>query len=334
MKLKTGKISPKDLEKYVFKLVNYSEKTLLVPPGIGMDAAAVYLEGETLVITTDPITGGEKRIGWLSVHVNANDIAVMGAEPKWFLVSLLLPPRSNSKRIGEIMKEIKKALGEVGATLVGGHTEVTPGIRQPIVVATMMGVAHGNKLTPSSNCREGDYLLMTKTAGIEGTAILATDFYEELQDKVSRETLKNAQRFAEKISVVKEAVLIREYANAMHDPTEGGLVNGLWEMAVASGKGVRVQGSRIPIAKETDEICSILGLDPLKLISSGSLLASVPPENIKTVMERLKIKNVRGTIIGRVTRDPGQKLIFLNGEWKKLCSVRDELWRFLEDKEK
>jgi hydrogenase maturation factor len=192
----------------------------------------------------------------------------------------------------------------------------------------MIGEIEGRVLS-SANMRIGDWILMTKTAGIEGTAILASEYSERLK-RIKRETVRKAQSFAKHISIVEEAMSISKIAgvHALHDPTEGGVLNGLWELAEASGLGIEVWADRIPVATETSKICSVLHLDPLKLMSSGCLLAAVAPNSVGRVMKALRNRGVRVSEVGRVTPRTEGRFILKEGNKRELVAVpQDELYR-------
>ena len=301
---------------------------LVLGPGIGRDTAVVRLEKKLVVLTADPVTGTTKHIGEHSVHINANDIAATGAKPAWYVCTLLLPTGTSEKTLARIMRGIDLASRSLGITVAGGHTEVTRGLERPLIAGFMIGETEGRVLS-SANMRVGDSILMTKTAGIEGTAILASEFSGRLKRVERREILK-AQSFAKNISIVDEAMSISKIAgvHALHDPTEGGVLNGLWEMAEASGLGVEVWADRIPVATETSKICTVLHLDPLKLMSSGCLLAAVAPRDVEPVMKALRSRGVMISEIGRVRARAKGRFVLREGKRVDLVAVpQDELYR-------
>lgn len=301
---------------------------LVLGPGIGRDTAVVRLEKKLIVLTADPVTGTTKRIGEHSVHINANDIAATGAKPVWYVCTLLLPEGTSEKTLARIMRGIDLASRSLGITVAGGHTEVTRGLERPLIAGFMIGET-GSRVLSSANMRIGDSILMTKTAGIEGTAILASEYSGRLK-RVERGTILKAQSFAKKISIVDEAMSISKVAgvHALHDPTEGGVLNGLWEMAEASGLGVEVWADRIPVAIETSKICSILRLDPLKLMSSGCLLAAVAPRDAGLVMKVLRSRGVLVSEIGRVgPRAKGRFVLKADKKVGLVAVPQDELYR-------
>ncbi|HID04895.1 MAG TPA: hypothetical protein EYP20_03720, partial [Aigarchaeota archaeon] len=292
-------------------------------PKYGEDAGAVKLGGETLVIASDPITGSKNLVGWLAVHINANDVAVCGAKPTWMSSCILLPKGSKAEDFRNIASQIDRAARSIDVAVITGHSEIAPHTSSPIVVGTMTGRLVSKRLITSSGAKPGDYIVMSKTAGLEGTAILSTDFSKILEEKgIHPATIKKASRYYSKISIVKEALQLAKsgLATAMHDPTEGGVIGGLYELCSASGCGFEIHVDKIPVSREVRLICDALDIDPLRLISSGVLLASVrkPP------------KSREFKLIGRVTkRKEGMRIISKTGETRIKNPPADELWRIL-----
>ncbi|WP_457753004.1 AIR synthase family protein [Thermococcus sp.] len=327
--LPVGKVPPEKLRDVVFKYLGVQGERVLIRSGIGVDAAAVDFGDNVLVASTDPITGAEKHIGFYAVNINANDVATFGAKPKWFLVSILLPENTDEKLLKEIMSDIDESSKRLGIAVIGGHTEVTPGLKKPIVVGTMLGEVKKDKLVHAGNAKPGDAIILTKGAGIEGTAIIASEREEELVKVFGKEFVERAKAFLWKISVVKEALTANEIGvNAMHDPTEGGIANGLHEMADASGLGFKVYYERIPIAEETRKICEYFNLDPLSLISSGALLIAAPKENADEIVAALRKENIASSVIGEFLGDKKKRVIIKDGVEKELKQpLNDELWK-------
>jgi len=301
---------------------------LVLGPGIGRDTAVVRLGKKLVVLTADPVTGTTKHIGEHSVHINANDIAATGAKPVWYVCTLLLPPGTSEKTLARIMSGIDQASRSLGITVAGGHTEVTRGLNRPLIAGFMIGEI-GSRVLSSANMRIGDWILMTKTAGIEGTAILASEYSGRLK-RTKLDTIRKAQSFAKQISIVDEATSISRIAgvHALHDPTEGGVLNGLWELAEASRLGIEVWADRIPLATETSEICSELSLDPLKLMSSGCLLVAVASNSAGRVMKALRERRVRVSEVGRVRPRAKGRFLLKGGKKLDLVAVpQDELYK-------
>lgn len=325
------KLRPELLEKYVFSRVGVRDSRVLVGPSYGEDSAVVDLgSGKLLVAHVDPITGAVENVGWLAVHVACNDVAVRGAKPAWVMPAILLPEDSGEEAIDAITRQIDSAAREVGAMVIGGHTELAPGIRRPVIVTAALGILEEGRYVSTSGAEVGDVVLMTKQAGVEGTSILAADFREMLLERgVEEELLERGARFLEMISVVREALLLAKMgASSMHDPTEGGVLGGLAEVAYASGKLVEVWEERIPVAEETRVLCEALELDPLKLISSGTLIATLSPERAEEALETLRREGVDACLIGEVREGRGLLVHRADGRSEFIGEyVEDELMR-------
>jgi hydrogenase expression/formation protein HypE len=331
---RTGKIPSDVLVRNVFRYRGKRDRSVLLGSSIGEDAALVSLGDNVLVLKTDPVTGTSSDIGWLAVHINANDIACRGARPRWFLCDLLLPENSDATLLDGIMRQVDRAAKEIGVAVAGGHTEVTPGLGRPIVVGCMVGITRKKQFVTSSWARPGDAIIMTKSAGIEGTSILAADFARKLRTRSHQRLVTRARSLRRLISVVDDAMIAvgAGGVHAMHDPTEGGLLQGIWELAEASKVGFHIHESNIDIRPETSRICSILGVNPLRLMSSGCLLIAAERRRSNLILRRLKKKGIHGSVIGTFTsRRMGRKLVRLDGTVTEIGpSERDELYRVIE----
>jgi len=329
---RTGKIPTDILIRTVLRYRGRRDPSVILGSSIGEDAALISFGNKVLVFTTDPVTGTASDIGWLSVHINANDVACRGARPRWFLCDLLLPERSNATTVELIMKRVDAAARELGVAVVGGHTEVTPGLKRPIVVGYMVGVVGKEKFVTSSGARPNQDLILTKSVGIEGTALLAMDFPRRL--KGDDKLLARARSMRHSISIVEDAMIAVGVGgvHAMHDPTEGGVLQGIWEIAEASNLGFVVDESKITIRNETKLICAMLHVDPLRLMSSGCLLIAADNRKSSRIVRRLEQRGIEAQIIGRFTdRKKGRKLVRLDGSTTEIrASERDELYRVIE----
>lgn len=304
---------------------------VVIGPSLGEDAAAMRLGEGYLVAASDPITGAEGPIGRLLVHVNANDVATMGARPQWFLPVVLLPEGASEDDLASIMDQMSQAAKEVGAVIVGGHTEVTPGLDRPLVSGCMLGTT--DSLVSSAGIRAGDALVLTKGAAIEGSCILATDRAAEVETAVGRELAEEARRYTDLISIVPEAqVAAKEKCTAMHDVTEGGVLGALHELCSAGGVGFRIEVSRILVSDATRAICDHYSIDPLKTISSGSLLVSASPERAETIVSGIRALGVWADIIGyAVDLDEGTTMIDEKGTAHEApFPPQDHLWTVLD----
>ena len=332
---KTGKVPSEVLRRLVFNRLGAPTDRLLSGPGVGEDAAVIEMGDRVLVAKGDPITGAERNIGWLSVHVNANDIASTGARPLWFVCIALLPEGADESTLETIMEDIHAACTEVGVSLVGGHTETTPGLDRPILAGFMMGEAERDGYVTTGGAKPGDLIILTKGAGIEGTAVIAIDLSDHLRGKVEDEVIERGAAMIRWISVVPEAMKAIEAGapNSLHDPTEGGLINGLWELAEAAGVGLRVDRASIPVPDETKLICGALGVDPLRLLGSGALLITAQPDEADKILEALKIEGVKASVIGEVKPlSEGRILVNEAGNHTPIEAVmQDEIYRILDE---
>lgn len=329
----TGKIPADILEQIVFTRLGSSNTRVILGPSIGEDAAVIDMGEQVLIVTTDPITGALGNIGFLAVHVNANDVATRGAKPQWFFCTILLPENADKSLLEQIMIDMDKAARELNVAIVGGHSETTPGLSRPIIVGFMMGETPKNRYLTTAGVQRGDALILTKGAGIEGTAVLASDLHEELSKGISETTLQNAQGYIEHISVVKEAMEAMRIGgvHAMHDPTEGGVLNGVWEMAQAAGKGVEIQRQDVRVSPETKEICRYLQIDPLTTLGSGALLIAAEPSRAKEITESLNQMGIEASVIGQFrSKEDGYWIKEKNGKRTALVPPeQDEIYRVL-----
>ena len=328
----TGKVPPDALREIVFHRLGVPCEELLKGPGVGEDAALLRIGNRIVAVASDPITGAVEDIGWLVVHINANDIASCGVRPRWFLCVAMLPEGADTAMLRGIMDDIHRACLEVGVSLIGGHTETTPGLDRPLLIGFMMGEAEEGHYVTTDGARPGDKIILTKAAGIEGTAVLARDLRHILIDRVEEETLKRAEGLLRLISVVPEALEAMEVGgvHALHDPTEGGVLNGLWEMAEASGLGLRIDGDSIPVLEETRVICEALDVDPLRLLGSGALLIAADPERAGGIVDAIRGIDIEATVIGEFTDDES-RVMELDGESHPIEAVeQDELYRILD----
>ena len=305
---------------------------IVLGPGVGRDAAVISFGDSYLVAKTDPITFASDEIGWYAVHINANDIACTGATVRWFLATLLLPEgHTDETLVNTIFAQIAGACEELDVALTGGHTEITYGIDRPIVVGCMLGEVSPQSLVRPDMAQPDDAVLVTKGIAVEGTAIIAREKGDDLRE-VDPALLDRCRNFLYDpgISVVRDAAVATAAGEvrAMHDPTEGGLATGLWELAEAAGVGLEIDRDSIPILPETRVLCRQLGFDPLGLIASGTLLLAVAPRDTKAVITALEDAGIAAAQIGRVVeRERGVVLRSGAGEHPLPSFDRDEIAR-------
>lgn len=298
-----GKIPPQILERIVLDPVTHSKvhrDDIVVRPKTGEDCSAMDPKEELCVFSTDPITGATKDTGYLAVHINCNDVFSAGAEPVGILMTVLLPPQSDEAMLEELMHGTLKAAAELGIEVLGGHTEVTDAVTKPVISATVIGKTRNRKMVCTGGAEVGQDVIMTKWAGLEGTAIIAHEHEDVLAQRIDKALLEEAKDMKGYLSVGTESRIAMEHgATAMHDATEGGILGAVWELAECSGKGVQVFADNIPIKEVTKAVCKEAGIEPLLLISSGTMIIS-SFDGAKLV-EKLEAAGVEAAVIGRIT---------------------------------
>ncbi|MHA2359125.1 MAG: AIR synthase family protein [Candidatus Thorarchaeota archaeon] len=306
-----GKVPPEILQKIVFAKLGVSDPDVLLGPRLGEDASVIRVGDKVIIAATDPITGSVSDIGWLAVHVNANDIATFGIAPRWFLASIMLPENSTPDQLEFIMKQINEASQTLGIAVAGGHSEITEGIDRPIIAGFMIGITDEGKYVTSSGAKPGDSIIITKSIALEGTAILATEGEKYLTPKIGTAMIENAKSLRAQISVVAEGVAAYEtgFVSAMHDPTEGGLTGGLHEICDASNVGFEIYKDAIPIDDSTNAICSALEINPMELISSGCMIICCREKYGTEIVNTIQSRGVSASVIGKIVKNPDKRII-------------------------
>jgi hydrogenase expression/formation protein HypE len=335
--LPVGKLDPALLA----RLLGEGEPTdprLILGPGIGRDVAILDLGDRALVAKSDPVTFATDELGWYAVNVNANDIACSGAQPRWFLGTLLLPEgKTDESLVVRIFAQIREACAAIGASLIGGHTEVTLGLDRPILCGQMLGEAPREGLVLPTGIRPGDAILMTKALAVEGTSLLAREAADRLIDRgCSEDEIAQGATVLHDpgISVVREAQALTSAVavHAMHDPTEGGLATGLWEMAQAGGVGLDVEVGAVPLLPLCARFCGLLGLDPFGLIASGTLLAAIDATDVAPAVAACERAGVPCARIATVTDAAGVVRQCTTPGWTSLPRFdQDEIARLLAE---
>ena len=294
--MRVGKLSNEQLDRLILSKLEHTRSEVICAPSVGVDCTAVKLENGLAVLSCDPITAAETGIGRLTVFVSCNDAAASGAEPIGLMITLLLPPSVTEEEVGLVMDEIIEAARLSNVDIIGGHTEITPAVTRIVTCATVIASPVTGELITPKGMRAGDSVVLTKHAGLEGAMILADKLPKgsRLLNKAERGEVRS---FADETSVVKEGLLAaKNGAHAMHDVTEGGVMGALWEMSTASGLGIRFDRERIPIRPVTEKLCKRFGIDPYRLISSGSML--IAAEDGEGLVSLLREKGIEAAVIG------------------------------------
>jgi hydrogenase maturation factor len=334
MRFPAGKVPPEVLKRVVFKYLGATHSAVAVGPQCGLDGAVVEVGDQSVITAMDPITGASKRLGWLAVNVNANDVATFGVKPLFFSSCLLLPENATEATVETICRHIDAGAKQLDIAIIGGHTETTPNLSFPIIVGSCMGIADPGRYVTAAGAHAGDKLILTKSVGIEGTAILATDRRSQLATRLEGGLVSRAAAYFDHISVVPEALAAFHtgHVTAMHDPTEGGVAGGLHELADASKLGFKVHEAGLAVTEETRSICAFFNIDPLQLIASGSLLIAVENNRAETVVDTLAEQKIPAAIIGELHASPHERVfIRKSGAVEQMpCPMSDSLWTALQ----
>jgi hydrogenase expression/formation protein HypE len=333
-RLALGKLDPATLKKLVFSRLGSHDPRVLLGPSIGEDATVINFGNKALVVHSDPITGAVENIGWLAVNVCTNDIATRGVRPRWILTVLLLPEGFSPGQLKDITDQIDHAAKTLGVAVIGGHTEVTMGIKRPILITTALGETSKKSFVRTSGAKIGDSIIVTKGVAMEGTAILSHELDLLLQRKVNKKAIRKAKQLLKKLSVINDALTAVEVGgvHAMHDATEGGVAGALQEIAWASNVGLLVYEDKINVFPETQAVCEALTIDPLRTISSGTLIIVAETEKAEKIVTSLKHEGIPASVIGRILdRKEGACIVRKNKTRLDLSKpVKEELWRILK----
>ncbi|HVO70467.1 MAG TPA: AIR synthase family protein [Aggregatilineaceae bacterium] len=331
--LPVGKLPPDLLAELIPSLPGGPR--VVLGPRLGEDAAVLDMGDHYLVAKTDPITFATDEIGWYAVQVNANDIATTGAIPLWFLATILLPDACATAGMArDILSQIAGACRDLDIAVVGGHTEITHDLDRPIVVGCLLGEVAKDRLVRTGGARPGDVILLTKGAPIEATAIIAREKRAELEGRFTASFLDRCANSLHDpgISVVREARLAVEVGGvtSMHDPTEGGVVTALWELADACGCGIEVDlfGDESPWLQDGEALCKAFTLDPARAIASGALLVTVAPDRLERLLAAYHRAQIPVYRLGRV--GSGDPAVRDSQRGELLRPVRDEIARLFE----
>ncbi|MDD5121911.1 MAG: AIR synthase family protein [Dehalococcoidales bacterium] len=326
-----GKVDRSSFDRIIYPRLGRKDDTVLIGPRHGVDAAAIELpDGSVMVVKEDPTFGLPvlmPHFGWAIVHICASDVACLGVKPKYLSISLLLPPGTSSDTLESIWKEVDEECDKLGIAIIGGHTGSYPGIAYPLNGGcTVIGLGKKSQLTPASNAKPGDRLIMTKGPAIEATGILACQAEEELSEAIGVELTEKGKDYFFQMTVIKDALTAAPNAHAMHDATEGGLLNGIYEIAAASNTGVTVYEDKIIVPPEVKEICDYFNIDPLVSVSEGTLLIAARPEKASQIIDDLKNEQITAWDIGEITS--GERVfVRKNGTREELKPVSiDPFW--------
>ncbi len=327
--MQIGKLPESVLARSVLQPIRHRRPEILMGPAIGQDCGIMQLaEDEVFVISTDPITGTVHDIGNYSIHITANDLAAAGAEPVGVMITALLPEETDERELRKMMQDVENTCAALEMEVMGGHTEITDVVKQPLLSVTGVGKVRQDQVLLTNQMQPGDDLVVTKWIALEGTSILAKEREAQLKQVFPVSFVRTACDFDQYLSVIPESrVATKQGVHAMHDITEGGILGALWEMAEGAGTGLDIQIKSIPIRQESIEICEQFGINPYQLMSSGSMLLAT--ENGNAMVQALHQAGIHGTVIGRAT-DSHDRILRNGDEIRYLDRPKsDELYQVL-----
>ena len=325
---RAGKLNIDELNSYVFSVVGSRRREVIEGCASNGDCALLDVKEKHVLVTTDAITGARKNAGYLAIIVTANDIAASGGIPVSANLTVLLPTNADIDIVKEIMTSAEFGARQCKVEITGGHTEFTPSVKEPVISCTMIGV-QGDKYLDCGSMKVGDSILMTKYAGIEGTAIIAEDYADRISDVFTEDDFNKAKGFWTKTSVLPESTFLQGIdVSSQHDATEGGILGAVAEMCAITGLGADIECERIPVHFLTRKICDKLGLNPLRLISSGSLI--ITTNNPHYVIQTLKKQGIMCTEIGTVTDSEKVRAIYQD-KIEEVKLVPDEITKLGEE---
>ena len=325
--MKIGKLPENVLKRSVLKQLHTTRSEVLLKAGVGEDCSALKLDaGKVFVLSSDPVIWTDDKSARRAVYGTLNDLASSGAQPVGLLLTALLPQETAEQKIRNMVARIEELCAGERVQILGGHTQITPVVTQPVISVTGVGKAQEKQLVSTGAVQPGDDILVSKWIGLEGTARIACAYQEELAGRYPGYLIEEAQEFDRYLSVLPEAATaVKSGVRAMHDVTEGGIFGALWELAESAGVGLEIDLKKIPIRQETVEVCEFFGLNPYQLVSGGCMLMAAEDGN--TLSGELKKAGIQATVIGKAT--VGNDRLLINEEEHRFLEPpkTDEIYR-------
>lgn len=301
-KMKIGKLNNDQLKRIIMDSISYKRPEVLLRASVGEDCAGIEFGDDICLLSTDPITGAANEVGKLAVHISCNDIASNGAKPMALLLTILAPESTTEEELKWIMQDASEEAAKLEVEIVGGHTEITNAVNRIVVSSTAIGKQHKSQMFSNGSVSLGDKIIMTKWAGLEGTGIIAFEKENELKSFLSDDEIKASQQMLDHLSVVREGYIAGKFGvTSMHDVTEGGLLGGIWEICEGVSLGAVVNYEAIAIHELTHKICDHYQINPLRLISSGTMIMTVPPQHAEDLVDELQAEGISASVIGEIT---------------------------------
>lgn len=297
----------------ILSLAGSKSHDVLVGPQFGVDTSILSIgNSRVMVASCDPISLipsiGPEDSATLSIQEVASDVSTSGVPPKYALINLNLPPQISDRVLGRYWRAVHRASLELGLSILGGHTGRFEGCDFSIIgSATMWAICDRRTYLTSSMARDGDDLVLTKSAGFGATSVLARSFPRTVRSVIGASLFQRAWKYFRRANTVTDALtavavgIHDRGVTAMHDATEGGVTAALVELAGASRLGASVDMENIPISHETGEICRFFHIDPLTTLGEGSLLIAARPNRTSRLIDRLDTKGIEAHFVGRLS---------------------------------
>lgn len=328
--MKVGKISEVALKRAVFKQLKSRRDEILFGGAIGEDCAAMKLApGEVSVFSSNPVTGSGKIQGALAIYSAVNNLVCSGAEAVGVMVTVLLPEDFKESRLAELAEQMEEVCKALHIQVMGGHTEVTPAVCEPVFSAVAVGKVKEKELLHAKCAKADQDIVMSKWIGMEGSVAIVAAKEKELLERFPKAMIDKIKGMLPNCCVCTEAALaIKSGVSAMHDVSSGGIYGALYELSEAAGVGLEIDLRAIPIKQETVEICEYLGLNPYYLKSGGSMLMVC--DHGQELVRLLDKEGIHAAVIGRTTSE-NAKAVINEGEVSYLERPKaDELLKIRE----
>lgn len=327
--MKIGKASESVLKRSVFKQLHTKRDEVISAVGTGLDAAVLKLDADELtVLSTNPVMGTLEELGGYGVLSVVSNLAAVGATPVGILLTILLPEKEDERTLKKIVAQAQEVCDRYQIQILGGHTEVTKAVNQPVLSLVAVGKAKKDSLCLSKGAKPGMDILIANWIALEGTVILAAEKEQELLTRYTAPFLDKTKALKKFLDIQKAAQIAAGHGvGAMKDGSRGGIFGTLWEFAEASGIGLEIDLKKIPIRQETVEVCEFLGVNPYELHAGGCLLMAAEDGN--ALVQALEREGIFATVIGKATA--GNDRVLLNEEERRFLEPAkpDELLKYI-----
>ena len=278
------------------------------------DGAILNIKGpvafstDSFVISPIFFPGGD--IGELAVNGTVNDVAMCGAVPQYLSLSFILEEGLPMKEFWDLLVSIKYACEKAGVQVVTGDTKVVDrGSGDKIFINTTgIGTMHPKAQISIEHVEIGDKIIVSHQIATHGMAIMSVRQGLEFDTTIESDTNNLNDVVIDLIEQFGRDVRL------LRDPTRGGLASTLNEIARDRKVGVSLNSGAIPIAKQVEAACEILGLDPLYTANEGVFIAIVKPDSAEAIVQQMRKydKCSKAAVIGEITASNVGKVVTTN----------------------